>query len=175
MKKIWSNTIGVAVLTIFSQVLGYVREMLFAYYLGTSWMLEAFQVAETVPLLFTQVLISAVPLALTPMLVLEEREKENTIIHSAIVLWSGILIGIGIIVMLAPDILVKLVAPGFSGDTYILACRLVIILAPNIFFLSMVSVFNAFLNAKQQFLIPAAGNLFLNIILNPCFIFLKLF
>lgn len=162
MKRFLTNAMGVASLTITSQILGYVREMIFAYYLGTTMGLEAFQVAETVPLLFTQILISAVPLALTPLLVREQEEKKDGLVHSAIVLWGVILIALSAVILIFPNVFVKLVAPGFQGEKYILTCRLVIILVPDVFFLSMVAVLNAFLNSKKQFLIPAATALLLN-------------
>ncbi|MBS7007117.1 lipid II flippase MurJ [Anaerostipes sp.] len=162
MKKYITNTLGVAVLTLLSQGMGYIREMLFAFYLGTSKGLEAFQVAETVPLLFTQVLISAVPLALTPLLVREQEEKKDSLIHNAIVLWSIVLIILAGIIWMFPETFVKIVAPGFTGEKYLITCRLVTILVPNIFFLSMVAVLNSFLNSRQQFIVPTGATLFLN-------------
>ncbi|WP_409015312.1 murein biosynthesis integral membrane protein MurJ [Anaerostipes caccae] len=157
-----TNTMGVAILTLLSQGLGYVREMLFAFYLGTSGNLEAFQTAETIPLLFTQILISAVPLALTPLLIREREEKKDSLIHNTIILWTVILLVIAIGIWFLPGVFVKLVAPGFSGVKFETTCRLVIILVPNIFFLSMVAVLNAFLNSHQQFILPTAANLLLN-------------
>ena len=162
MKKYLSTTLSVAFLTMLSQVIGYIREMLFAFYLGTSKGLEAFQVAETIPLLFTQILISAVPLALTPLLVREQQKKDDNLIHSAIVLCSMILLILVAAISFFPNIFVGLVAPGFHGDKFVITCRLVIILAPNVFFLSMVSIFNSFLNANNQFIIPTAATLLLN-------------
>lgn len=163
MKRIVTNAAGVAFLTILSQILGYIREMLFAYYQGTSAELEAFQVAETVPLLFTQILISAVPLALTPLLVREQGKGKNELIHNAIIFCGIVLIGICIIIWIFPNVFVRLVAPGYQGNKYIMTCRLVTIMVPNIFFLSMVAIWNAFLNSKKQFLIPTAIALLLNL------------
>lgn len=164
MKKFISNAMAVAILTVMSQMFGYLREMLFAFYLGTSTKLEAFQVAETIPLLFTQILVSAVPLALTPLLVREQDTKSKSkLMDNGIILFGGILL-IGCIAIFSfPSAFVHIVALGFHGEQFILTCRLVTILAPNIFFVSMVAVFNAFLNAKKQFVIPAAVNLILNV------------
>lgn len=163
MKKILSDTFIVAALTLVSQVLGYVREMLFAYYLGTSSALEAFQVAETIPLLFTQIFISAIPLALTPLLIRERNKGEERLIHSAIAIWGVFLLIIGIFIWICPGIFVNISAPGFKGEQYALTCRLVTILAPNVFFLSIVALYNAYINSNRQFIIPTMAALCLNV------------
>lgn len=162
-KRYISNATGVAIFTLVSQILGYVREMLFAYYLGTSNDIEAFQVAETVPLLFTQILISAVPLAVTPLFVREESEEKDALIHAAFVSFGVLVLLLGIVIRSFPELFVNLVAPGFEGDKYYITCRLIIILAPNVIFLPMAAVMNAYTNAKRQFIIPAAAGLLLNI------------
>lgn len=136
--------------------------MLFAYYLGTAQNLEAFQVAETVPLLFTQVLISAVPLALTPLLVREQSEHKDDLIHNAFTGFGVAVIVIVLTIWLLPETFVKMAAPGFTGDKYRITCRLITILAPNVVFLSLTAICNAYLNARQQFILPAAAGLLLN-------------
>ncbi len=170
MKKYISNAAGVAILTLLSQILGYLREMLFAYYLGTSQNVEAFQVAETVPLLFTQVLISAVPLALTPLLVREQAEHKDDLIHNALVGFGVIVVAILLTIWFLPDAFVTIVAPGFTGDKYRITCRLITILSPNVVFLSLAAICNAYLNARQQFILPAAAGL----LLNGCLILMQL-
>ena len=157
-----SNAAGVAILTLISQILGYVREMLFAYYLGTSNQVEAFQVAETIPLLFTQILISAVPLAVTPLFVREQLEKKDDLIHTALFCFGVIVIILAGMVWKWPELFVGAMAPGFKGEKYILTCRLVVLLSPNIVFLSLAAVFNSYINANKQFIIPAASGLLLN-------------
>lgn len=163
MKDNLKNTLTVAMLTVLSQILGYVREMLFAYYLGTSMPLEAFQTAETVPLTFTQILISAVPLAFTPMLIRTEKEDKDTLIYNAFALFGIVLLPICFMVGLHSDIFVKIIAPGFEGDKLVMTSHLVSILSPNIIFLSLVALYNSFLNAKREFIIPTASALILNV------------
>lgn len=163
MKRYFSNTFWVALFTIISQILGYVREMLFAYYLGTTSEVEAFQVAETIPLLFTQVLVGAIPLALTPLLVREIEDGKDELLHNAIALCMGVMCVAEILVLIFHKGFVNLVAPGFYGNKYIITCRLVIILMPNIIFLSIAALFNSFLNAHKQFIVPAVASLALNL------------
>lgn len=164
MKKGVKNSIGVMTLTGISQVLGYAREVLFAFYLGTSMQLEAFQMAETVPMLFTQILISAVPLALTPLLV-KEREKNqgNSLINNAIIMFAVIMFAIMIFIMCRTEWFVGIIAPGFVGEKLYLTCRLTIILAPNILLLSLAAIFNSYLSAQEEFIIPTTIYLFLNV------------
>lgn len=164
MKKRITNSVVVMVLTGISQILGYVREVLFAYYLGTSNQLEAFQMAETVPMLFTQILISAVPLALTPLLVREHENKEgNYLINNAIILFSGIMFVLMIGIIWKTEGFVSIIAPGYRGDKFYLTCRLTTILAPNIFLLSLAAIFNAYLSSKEEFIMPTMIYLLINI------------
>lgn len=164
MKKGVTNSIGVMILTGISQVLGYIREVLFAFYLGTSMQLEAFQMAETVPMLFTQILISAVPLALTPLLV-KEREKNqgNSLINNAIIMFTGIMFAIMLFILFRTEWFVGIIAPGFEGEKLYLTCRLTTILAPNILLLSMAAIFNSYLSAQEEFILPTTIYLILNI------------
>lgn len=164
MKRWITNSVAVMLLTVISQVLGYVREILFAYYLGTSGPLEAFQMAETVPMLFTQILIGAVPLALTPLLVKEyENGERNELINNAILLFTAIMFVIMVLIMWKTEWFVSIVAPGFTGDKFYLTCRLTTILAPNVLLLSLASLFNAYLSAKEEFIVPTTIYLILNI------------
>lgn len=164
MKKWITNSVGVMVLTGVSQILGYVREVLFAYYLGTSNELEAFQMAETVPMLFTQILISAVPLALTPLLVKENESKEgNYLINNAIVLFSVIMFVLMAGILWKTEGFVSVIAPGFGGDKFYLTCRLTTILAPNILLLSLAAIFNAYLSSQEEFIMPTMIYLLINI------------
>lgn len=174
MKKYVTNSIGVMLLTGVSQILGYIREILFSYYLGTSMSLEAFQMAETVPMLFTQILISAVPLALTPLLVKEqENGEENGLINNAIILFSGIMFIIMVLILWRTEWFVGIIAPGFEGDKFYLTCRLTTILAPNIVLLSLASIFNSYLSSKEEFIMPTTIYLILNIFIIVAQIFTK--
>lgn len=170
MKKSFVNVLIVSGLTLLSQLIGYLREMIFAYYLGTSMSLEAFQTAETVPLTFTQILISAVPLAFTPMLIREQKDKEEKLIHNAIFMFGIIMLFISIGVFSFSNVFVRILAPGFEGEKLLLTARIVTTLSPNILFLSLVAIYNSYLNAKKQFAIPALTALLLNI----CIIIMQL-
>jgi putative peptidoglycan lipid II flippase len=132
MKKSFVNVLIVSGLTLLSQLIGYLREMIFAYYLGTSMSLEAFQTAETVPLTFTQILISAVPLAFTPMLIREQKDKEEKLIHNAIFMFGIIMLFISIGVFSFSNVFVRILAPGFEGEKLLLTARIVTTYAKRI-------------------------------------------
>ncbi|MCX7922462.1 MAG: murein biosynthesis integral membrane protein MurJ [Clostridia bacterium] len=153
--------------SIVMQLLGFLREILLAYYFGVSSIVDAYQVAEVVPLIITQVFVSAFPLALIPIILEYKANKiggrEGEEVISSAILGIGTILGIATIVMfLFPQIFVNLIGPGLNNETKILSMSLTRILAPNTFFLSLFALVNAVLGTYKKFVLPALCGLILN-------------
>ena len=93
---------AMAVATLVSRVLGLVREQAYMFFLGTTWVNDAFQYAFTVPNLFRRLLGEG---ALTAAFIPIFKEKEKT--EGEIEMWkaanaviSGLLIAASVIVAL---------------------------------------------------------------------------
>jgi putative peptidoglycan lipid II flippase len=91
---------AMAAATLFSRVLGLMREQAYMYFLGTTWVNDAFQYAFTVPNLFRRLLGEG---ALTAAFIPIFKEKEKT--HGEIEMWkaanaviSGLLVSASVIV-----------------------------------------------------------------------------
>src|SRR6266850_4671974 len=96
-----SGAMGAATLT--SRVLGMVREMVYARFMGDGWVASAFAVAFTIPNLFRRLLGEG---ALTAAFIPIFKEKEKT--HGEIEMWraanaviSGLIISATVIIGLA--------------------------------------------------------------------------
>ncbi len=94
---------AMAAATLFSRVLGLVREQAYMYFLGTTWVNDAFQYAFTIPNLFRRLLGEG---ALTAAFIPIFKTKEKT--HGEIEMWraanaviSGLVVSASVIVALA--------------------------------------------------------------------------
>src|SRR5258706_6811120 len=111
---------GMAAATLLSRVLGLVREQAYMYFLGTTWINDAFQYAFTVPNLFRRLLGEG---ALTAAFIPIFKEKEKT--HGEIEMWraanavmSGLIVVAAAIIGLAMlGISVALAVHPFSAQT----------------------------------------------------------
>src|SRR5664280_2115719 len=93
---------AMAAATLFSRVLGLVREQAYMYFLGTTWVNDAFQYAFTIPNLFRRLLGEG---ALTAAFIPIFKEKEKT--HGEIEMWraanaviSGLIVAASVVVAL---------------------------------------------------------------------------
>ena len=169
MKSFLRSTGIVALATLASRILGFVREMLFAAYFGANRATDAFFVAWRIPNLLRRLVaeggltISFIPIY-TEYLVrrneedaLELAQKTFTIL----VLVCGILVVLGII--FSPQV-VSLFAWGFNDPVSLdLAVRLNRILFPYLFFVALVAFAMGILNSHGHFFSPAFSPVMLNI------------
>ena len=157
--------------TIISRILGYLRDVLIAIFLGTSFLADAFFVAFRIPNTFRRLFAEGtfnaafVP-SYTSELVkgkLKAQKFANEIFN---LLFLGLLILVLIIELLMP-FFVGLIAPGFISETekIDLAINLTRITLPFLMFVSLSSFFSAILNSHNKFAAAAAAPIILNLIL----------
>jgi putative peptidoglycan lipid II flippase len=156
--------------TIISRLLGYVRDILIAIFLGAGPMADAFFVAFRIPntfrRLFSEGTFNAafVP-SYSALLGKKETSKKfaNNIFN---ILVLGLFFLVLVIEIMMP-LFVFLIAPGFDGDyqKMELAITLTRITFPFLMFISLASFFSAILNSHNKFAIASAAPIILNIIL----------
>ncbi len=156
--------------TIISRLLGYVRDILIAIFLGAGPLADAFFVAFRIPntfrRLFSEGTFNAafVP-SYSALLGKKETSKKfaNNIFN---ILVLGLFFLVLVIEIMMP-LFVFLIAPGFDGDyqKMELAITLTRITFPFLMFISLASFFSAILNSHNKFAIASAAPIILNIIL----------
>jgi len=157
--------------TILSRLLGYVRDILIAVFLGTGALADAFFVAFRIPNTFRRLFSEGTfNSAFVPSYASEFSQGKiksdkfaNTVISLLIL---GLLFLVVVIEIFMP-IFVFLIAPGFEGDSQKmdLAINLTRITFPFLFFISLASFFSAILNSHNRFAAASAAPIFLNIML----------
>ncbi|MCS7232518.1 MAG: murein biosynthesis integral membrane protein MurJ [Synergistetes bacterium] len=167
-KGIFSNAIIMMFGTLISRFLGLLRESVMAFLFGATPAYDAFLIAFLIPNLLRQLLAEgALGSSFVPVfneyLIKEGREgawKLLNIILNLLFLLFGILIPLGYLLL---PYLVKLLAPGFSLDTYNLCVSLAKITMPFIFFVSLAALTMGVLNSFGNFFIPGVASAFFNI------------
>lgn len=156
--------------TAMSRVLGFVRDMVIASFLGAGLGADAFFVAFRIPNLLRRLFAEgALSAAFVPTFVdtfqrvgHEEaaRLARITFTFAALVLFGVTLAG-----MLGSPWLVKVTAPGFLDDAikFRLTVDLTRLMFPYIFFISLVALASGVLNSLRYFGAPAAAPVLLNV------------
>jgi putative peptidoglycan lipid II flippase len=166
--------------TIISRLLGYLRDILIAIFLGTGFLADAFFVAFRIPNTFRRLFAEGtfnaafVP-SYTSQLV-KNKSKANSFANQIFnLLFVGLLFLVLIIEIFMPAF-VSLIAPGFveSSEKIELAIDLTRITFPFLMFVSLSSFFAAILNSHNKFAAASAAPIILNIILIFILLFAKL-
>ena len=165
--------------TIISRLLGYIRDILIAIFLGTGLLADAFFVAFRIPNTFRRLFAEGTfNAAFVPSYTSEinKREKSANKFANNIfnLLFLGLLI-LTIVVQIFMPGFVSIIAPGFIDDLekMDLAISLTRITFPFLLFISLASFFSAILNSHNKFAAASAAPILLNIILIIVLLFSK--
>ncbi len=157
--------------TIISRILGYLRDILIAIFLGTGFLADAFFVAFRIPNTFRRLFAEGTFNAAFVPSYTSEKIKGTSRSHRFAneifnLLFLGLLILVLIIELFMP-IFVSLIAPGFVEDDekINLAISLTRITFPFLLFVCLSSFFSAILNSHNKFAAASAAPIILNIIL----------
>ncbi len=158
----------VGVWTLASRVLGFLRDILMAAFLGSGPVAEAFLIAFSLPNMFRRFFAEgAFNMAFVPMFAkkLEGGEDARRFASDALSGLAGVLIVFCVLALLAMPWLVVAMASGFLGDErFDLAVDYGRIAFPYILFISLAALFSGALNAMGRFWAAAAAPLLLNLL-----------
>ncbi len=157
--------------TLVSRLLGYVRDILIAFFLGASIYADAFFVAFRLPNVFRRLFAEGVFNAAFIPSYLEAKFNNETegkkFADNILNLLVIVLLVIIFLVEIFTPTIVYLIAPGFieDRDKFDLAVELTKITFPFLFFVSLSSFFSGILNTNNKFAAAAAAPIILNIFL----------
>ena len=157
--------------TIISRLLGYIRDILIAIFLGTGLLADAFFVAFRIPntfrRLFSEGTFNAAFVPSYTSEIVKGKKQSNKFANGVFnFLFLGLLF-LTLIVQIFMPAFVSIIAPGFVGDTekMEIAINLTRITFPFLFFICLASFFSAILNSHNKFAAASAAPIILNIIL----------
>ncbi len=159
--KISSNIFG-------SRVTGFIRDILFANYLGANLMSDAFLFAYRLPNLFRRIFAEgSMNSVFIPLYVNQEKmnsKSANDFIWIVFNFFFVITLFLSFLIFFFTEQVISILAPGFLSNKsqFLLANQLLIITFPFLIFVTLSSVLSSVLNVKGKFFLPS----FLSVILN---------
>ncbi len=166
--------------TIISRLLGYIRDILIAIFLGTSFLADVFFVAFRIPntfrRLFAEGTFNAAFVPSYSSELIKGKKKSNNFANEVFnLLFLSLLIFVLLAQIFMP-VFVSFIAPGFVGDKekISLAIDLTRITFPFLILVSLASFFSGILNSHNRFAEAAAAPIILNVILIFVLLFSRL-
>ena len=157
--------------TLLSRILGYLRDILIAFFLGTSFYADAFFVAFRIPntfrRLFAEGTFNAAFIPSYADSILKGKKEGKKFADQIFNLLLFFLIFLILIIEIFTPFIVYVIAPGFYDDSekFILATEFTRITFPFLLFVSLSSFLSGILNTNNKFAAAAAAPIILNIVL----------
>jgi putative peptidoglycan lipid II flippase len=157
--------------TIISRILGYLRDILIAIFLGTGLLADAFFVAFRIPntfrRLFSEGTFNAAFVPSYASEMVKGKKQSNKFANDIFNFLFLSLFIITLLVQLFMPVFVSLIAPGFVGDIekMEIAITLTRITFPFLLFICLASFFAAILNSHNKFAAASGAPIILNIVL----------
>ena len=180
-KKAFTKAAGiVGFFTLISRIFGFVRDMVIAWFFGAGMITDAFFVAFRLPNLFRRLFgEGSLTVAFIPVFARHMSENGKAaafeMARSAVRMLSVLLVILTVFGILAAPAIVRLIAPGFTGDQFAVTVLLTRIMFPYIFFICLVALSMGILNALGHFAAPAVAPIILNLSIIAAVLFLSPF
>lgn len=173
--RLVSGALTVGSWTLISRILGFVRDVLIAAWLGTGPVAEAFLIAFALPNMFRRFFAEgAFNMAFVPLFSkkLEAGKDAEGFARDALSGLAAILIVFTFFAIIFMPWLVLAMAAGFAGDVrFGITVTLGRIVFPYILFISIAALLSGVLNASGRFVAAAAAPVLLNVILIGALLF----
>ena len=160
--------------TLLSRVLGMVRVMVYARFMGDGWVAGAFTFAFQIPNLFRRLLgEGALTAAFIP--IFKEKEKnhgETEMWRAANAVISGlVVVASALIAIVMLGLAISLSVHQFSASTSLML-QLLFVMFPYMLLVCVAAALMGMLNARGHFFIPAMGATMLNLVMIASVLFL---
>ncbi|PPI88100.1 murein biosynthesis integral membrane protein MurJ [Candidatus Pantoea edessiphila] len=166
----------VSVITLFSRVLGFIRDVIIAQFFGAGMYTDAFFMAFKLPNLLRRIFAEgAFSQAFIPVFIeyKNRKIKENKNSHDAICLFISCIFGMLILSLIIVTImgmtistqLAVIIAPGFTKNEHLFTVfvYLLKVMFPYIILISLTSLISVILNSYDCFILPAFAPILFNI------------
>jgi putative peptidoglycan lipid II flippase len=170
--RLFKSTAVVSAMTSLSRVLGLVRDVVFARFLGAEAATDAFFIAFKIPNFLRRLFAEgAFSQAFVPVLTEYKTQREGqevrTLVQNVAGTLGGMLFLLTVFAAMAAPVLVMIFAPGFldEPERFDLTAQMLRITFPYLLFISLTALAGSILNAYGHFAVPAFTPVFLNVVL----------
>ena len=174
MSQMLKSSGAMAAATLTSRILGMVREMVYAAFMGNSWVADAFFMAFTIPNLFRRLLgEGALTAAFIPIFKHKEvHQGDQEMWRSANAVISGMVAATTAVTVLAVAGISLLLAFDLFTPQTRLMFDLLRLMFPYVILVCLAAVFIGMANARGHFFVPALGAAALNVVMIASVLFL---
>lgn len=167
MSQMLKSSAVMALATLISRLLGLVREMVYARFMGNGWVASAFILAFQIPNLFRRLLgEGALTAAFIPEFKAKEKlEGEQAMWHAANAVVSGLVVAASLVVTVALLVTTGLLQGTGLSERTRLMLSLLRLMFPYTLLICVAAVCIGMLNARGRFFIPALGSAVLNVVM----------
>ena len=146
----------VTVLLIVSRLLGFLRESAIAFSFGVTLETDAYYAAVVLPQVLFLAFNDSIKTAFIPVYGEYHKRKEGgtLAITTFVILAVSMTLVTAVLVLFAP-LVVRVVAPGFTGDKYAITVVMARIMLPSLVFMGLSGWCSGVLHTKRNFVIPA--------------------
>ena len=141
-----------------SKLLGFARDIVLTNAYGASIVADAYIAMLSIPDMVLEVVANAVMVGFIPLAMAklkESQEELNSFTGSIFKILLAMAILFVIVVLLFPQGIIRLLIPGFSGESLMLAVKFLRVMCFSLVFRSMASVFSSYLGTVKYF-VPSA-------------------
>lgn len=169
IEKIFKASFGLIIINLLGKVLGYGEKLLLAKYFGTSYEVDVYAVVVTIIFsffyFFREIIEPGFLLVFTEKSKSSKEKEEWSVFNFGlrVILFSTIFLTV--LIYLYPEETIKLLAPGFEEEKFILASKLLKTSILACVFLSLSTLTGIILNAQKKFILPASGDLVFKIVI----------
>ena len=174
MSQMLKSSGAMAGATLTSRILGMVREMVYASFMGNTWVASAFVMAFQIPNLFRRLLgEGALTAAFIPIFKQKEvKDGEAEMWRAANAVISGLVAAAAVVtVVVVIGISIALNMGIGSGETQLML-RLLRLMFPYMLLVCLAAVLIGMANARGHFFVPALGAVILNLVMIASVLFL---
>lgn len=153
-------------LNVLSRVLGFLREAAVAFSFGATASTDAYLIAMLIPSILFKAAHDAVRSAFIPVFGQYKSGDEGIpLVNTSALALAAILLAAAVGGVIFAPALVRVIAPGFTGETFALSVTLTRILLPAIVFLGLSSLATGYLHSYHSFLAPSLTGVPFNLII----------
>uniref|UniRef100_A0A7C3N722 Probable lipid II flippase MurJ n=1 Tax=candidate division WOR-3 bacterium TaxID=2052148 RepID=A0A7C3N722_UNCW3 len=164
-KSIFSTSILIGI----SRFTGFLREVVYSAYLGTSRIMDGFLVAFLIPNFFRRILGERAAESVFLPMYIREREKSEKDANDYMSIFFttvSIILILGIIVLyIFSPLILKILAPGFDKETFNISLKITYIILPYMFFIGIYSFLGSLLESYKRFSLYNISPLLFNIVM----------
>jgi len=169
MRTAAQTAILMAICTLISKILGFIREMVMANYFGTTYITDAYVMATVIPGIIFGGVLGAVSVAYMPIysktMALEGELKANEFTSGVLNILTILAVFLSILGIFLSDYIVVIFASGFKGETAFITSFFLRITFSYIVFSAIADIFEAHLRYKGVFLPQVVFGFIQNIVL----------